>query len=146
MVINTKEEITEATDRIFNQGDIDYIDEVYAEDMVMHHVPGGKEYEGRDAFKQWRREHNRAFPDFRVEHDDIIIGEDKFVTQWTATATHQGPLPGLNVEPTNKPIKYNGVTIHRMGEEKLTEAWWYFDQLGILMQLGLVPGPPGASQ
>jgi steroid delta-isomerase-like uncharacterized protein len=146
MVINTREKIEEATDRIFNQGDIDFIDEIYAEDMVMHHVPGDRTYEGREAFKQWRREHSQAFPDFTVEHDDIIIGEEKFVTQWTATATHEGPLPGLNAEPTHKPIRYKGVTIHKMGEETLIEAWWYFDQFGILGQLGLLPGSPEAGQ
>jgi len=122
IAIDTEEAIIEATDRMFNRGDLDHIDEIYAEDMVMHHVPGDRKYEGREAFKEWQREHSRAFPDFTVEHDDIIIGDEKFVTQWTATATHEGPLPGLDVEPTNKSVTYRGVTIHRMGDEKLTEA------------------------
>lgn len=139
MVIDTREEIIGATDRIFNQNEFDYIDEIYAEDMVMHLIPEGRDYEGREAFKQWRRDHHEAFPNFEVEHEDVIIGDEKFVTQWMARATHEGPLPGLGTPATNKTVEYRGATIHRMGKEKLTEAWWYFDLFGILMQLGIIP-------
>jgi steroid delta-isomerase-like uncharacterized protein len=135
----TADSVRETSDRIFNEGDLDYVDEAYTEDLVMHHVPSGEDYEGIEAFKQWIREFRQSFPDFEVSVDDVIVGEEKFVTQWTGRGTHRGPLPGVTAEPTNEAVTFEGVTVHRVEDGKAAEAWWYYDQFGVLAQLGLVP-------
>lgn len=137
-----KSRIEETNDRIFNQGDLDYIDEAYAEDMVMHNVAHGEDYEGREAFKGWVESFREAYPDFEAEILDTVVEGDTVVTRYRATGTHEGPLPPFNVEPTHKEIEFEGVTIHKMDGTKATEAWWFYDQLTTLTQLGLVPEAP----
>ena len=137
-----KSQVEETNERIFNQGDFDYIDEVYAEDMVMHNVPHGEEYEGREAFKQWAKGLHEAFPDFSVEILDTVVEDEMVVTRYIARGTHEGRLPPLNIEPTNKNVEFEGVSIHRMDGTKATEAWWYYDQLTTLTQIGMVPETP----
>jgi steroid delta-isomerase-like uncharacterized protein len=134
-----KERTREANERIFNQQDIEYIDDRYAESIVMHNVAQGVDYEGREAFKQWVTDLFETFPDFEAELTDIIVGEEKIVTQYVARGTHKGPMPGFDIEPTNKSVEFEGVTVHTMDGNQATEAWWYYDQLSFLTQLGLVP-------
>ncbi|WP_254528457.1 ester cyclase [Natrinema gelatinilyticum] len=137
-----KSQVEETNERIFNRGDIDYVDEVYAEDMVMHNVAHGEDYEGREAFKEWITDLRDTFPDFEVEILDTIVEDDTVVTRYLARGTHEGPLPPFNGEPTNEKVEFEGVTIHAMDGTKATEAWWYYDQLTTLTQLGIVPETP----
>jgi len=137
-----EDDIRELNQAAFNEGNLDVIDEGYTEDMVMHNVPLGVDYEGREAFKEWVKSFREAYPDFHVEIEDVVIGDEKVVTQYVATGTHEGPLPGLDIEPTNKTVTFQGVTVHRMVDGKATEAWWYYDQLGVLTQLGVIPEAP----
>ncbi|MEF8868043.1 MAG: ester cyclase, partial [Haloarculaceae archaeon] len=113
----TKDRVRETNERIFNRGDLDYVDEAYAEEMVMHNVPHGEDYEGREAFKEWVRELRETFPDFEVELEDVIVGEEKVVTQYVARGTHEGPLPPMNVPATGKEVEFEGVTVHTMDGE-----------------------------
>ncbi|WP_254522490.1 ester cyclase [Natrinema caseinilyticum] len=137
-----KSQVEETNERIFNRGDIDYVDEVYAEDMVMHNVAHGEDYEGREAFKEWITDLRDTFPDFEVEILDTTVEDDTVVTRYRARGTHEGPLPPFNGEPTNEEVEFEGVTIHVMDGTKATEAWWYYDQLTTLIQLGIVPEVP----
>jgi ketosteroid isomerase-like protein len=81
MAQTTEATVRETSDRIFTEGDLDYVDEAYAEDVVMHHVPSGEDYEGREAFDGWIRQFRESFPDFERSVDDVGGGEEKFVTQ-----------------------------------------------------------------
>ena len=54
--------------------------------------------------------------------------------------THEGHLAGFDLEPTGESVEYEGASVHRRHDEKVTEAWWYYDRLGILQQLGVAPG------
>lgn len=132
-------DVRAAAERIFNEGDVDHVDDLYVEDMVMHHVPTGEEYAGRDAFKGWIEGLRTAYPDFHVEHDDVIVGDEKFVTQYTVSGTHEGQIPGYDIEPTHASMEIRGVTVHRVVDETLVEAWWYYDNLTLLGQLGVLP-------
>jgi len=141
MSVIDAETVREATETIFVRGEIDYVDEMYADDVVVHNVPRGVDYEGREAFKDWIRELRGAYPDMAVETRDVIVGDEKFVTQYVVRGTLDGTVPGTDVEATGESVEYEGVSIHRVGDQKATEAWWYYDRLGILQQLGVAPGP-----
>jgi steroid delta-isomerase-like uncharacterized protein len=135
-----RDAIREATERIFNRGELDYVDEMYAEDVVAHNVSYGEDYEGRESFRQWIEGLREAFPDFEVEDRDVVVGDEKFVVQFVVRGTHEGHLAGFDLEPTGESVEYEGVSVHRRDDEKVTEAWWYYDRLGILQQLGVAPG------
>jgi steroid delta-isomerase-like uncharacterized protein len=137
-----RSQVEETNERVFNRGDLDYIDEVYAEDMVMHNVAHGEDYEGREAFKEWVKGLREAFPDFEVELLGTIVADQTVVTRYRARGTHEGALPPFNGEPTNETVEFEGVSIHTMDGTMATEAWWYYDQLTMLTQLGIVPEMP----
>jgi predicted ester cyclase len=82
-----------------------------------------------------------AFPNIHVTIEDQIAEGDKVVTRWTGHGTHQGELMGI--PPTNKAVTVTGIAIDRIVAGKIVEHWENFDQLGMLVQLGVVPPPGG---
>jgi predicted ester cyclase len=53
---------------------------------------------------------------------------------WTRTATHSGDALGFGA--TGKTIAFGGTLFVRVENGKLVESWNYFDQAGLLQQLG----------
>jgi len=73
------------------------------------------------------------------EINDIFSTGDKVVVRWTGTGEHVGELNGI--PPTGKAIHVSAISIHRMADGKIAETWEVWDTLGLLQQLGVVPGP-----
>ena len=124
---------------IWNRGDLEVVDEVMAADAPYHgpHMPNG--LGDRESWRQAIAGYRGAFPDSHVTFDELIVSGDTVVGRWKATGTHTGPLPGL--PPTGKPIALGGITIYRIADGKIVEAWEQLDMLGMWQQLGVVSLP-----
>ena len=86
-----------------------------------------------------------AFPDlkFTIEH---LLGEgDTVVGHWTARGTHTGTalktLRG-DIPAQGKPFVIDGMSWLRFKDGKFVEARINEDTLGLLQQIGAIPGPP----
>jgi steroid delta-isomerase-like uncharacterized protein len=129
------------TEAAWEEGKLEAADELFAEGVIVHNVPAETDFEGIEEFKEWISNTRNAFPDFAVESsdEDFIGGENKVAVQWVATGTNERPLARLDIEPTNEHVEFEGVTVFEFDNGKVTEAWWYYDMLGFLDQLGVVP-------
>jgi predicted ester cyclase len=54
--------------------------------------------------------------------------------RWRCTGTHTGG--GLGVPSTGKPMTVTGMSILRVQNDEIVEAWNNFDVLGMHLQLG----------
>jgi predicted ester cyclase len=125
-------------------GNLAAMDDLVAEDYVNHHPPPFPGLSGgREGLKQAFQIFWDATPG-RHEIEDQIADGDKVVTRLTAHGRHEGALPGP-IPPTGKEIHMSAVAIHRIANGKLAEHWSGTDELGLLVQLGVVslPQPPG---
>jgi len=124
---------------IWNRGNLAVCDEIMVPEASYHgpHLPGGKGT--RETWKQAVGMYRSAFPDSHVVYEDLHAMGDVVVGRWSATGTHQGPLPG--VEPTGRRISITGITIYRLHNARITEAWEQLDLLGMWQQLGVVHLP-----
>lgn len=75
--------------------------------------------------------------------DDLIAEEDQVVGRITAYGTHTGELFGIPA--TGKEIRVGGIAIWRIREGKILEHWHETDQLGLMVQLGVVQLPGQAA-
>jgi steroid delta-isomerase-like uncharacterized protein len=82
-----------------------------------------------------------AFPDLNRPVDDLIAEGDKVVARWRAEGTHTGSFQG--VPPTGRRASITGITIFRLRDGKIVEEWGESDMLGLLQQVGALPGPAG---
>ncbi len=64
------------------------------------------------------------------------------VSEEFVTGTNTGPVTsptGEEIPPTNKPIRMNQALVFQVENGLIQEVHLYFDQLGMLTQLGLAP-------
>jgi len=124
-----------------NAGDIAGFGDVVADDFVEHE--GGP---GLPPTKEGTLEFFRillaAFPDMRMNVEDLIASEDKTVARVKVTGTHKGEFMG--VPPSGTRVEMQLIDIMRFdGTGRVCEHWGVADMLSLLQQLGVVPaGPP----
>jgi hemoglobin len=98
---------------------------------------------GIEGLKRAVSMYRTAFSDLRVTVHDQLAERDRVVTRWSAEGTHTGRLGDL--DPTNKRARVTGITIDRIADGRIVESWTYWDTLGMMMQLGVIPMPGAAS-
>jgi steroid delta-isomerase-like uncharacterized protein len=79
-----------------------------------------------------------AFHDLNVTVDDIMAEEDKVTARFTARGVHKGEFMGL--PPTGKVIAMTGIEIFRIKDGKIVELWGEANLMGLMQQLGILPG------
>jgi steroid delta-isomerase-like uncharacterized protein len=131
-------------DEVWNRGRVDAIDELLAPDAIVHGLGEG-DMRGAAAFKPFHAAYREAFPDVRIQIDDLVAEGDRVAFRWTATASHHGN--SLGFAATHRTVRFQGMGIVRVRDGKLVEGWNTFDQLGMLQQLGIeqLPGPAPTS-
>jgi predicted ester cyclase len=111
--------------------------EIISPNMVVHGAGGqtvGMGPEGLiDLIKTWRT----AFPDGRMEIDELIVEGDTVAIRNTWYGTQQAEFYG--VPPSGKPVAVTSVGIDRVQDGKVTEGWGELDMVGMMQQMGALP-------
>ena len=125
-------------EEVWNQGDANVIDELLAEDGVIHGLvdASGNPVYGLEGFHTFHTQFRGAFPDINVSVDDVIAEGDKVVARCSVRGKHTGEHLGF--EATNAPVQFEGVAIVRIKNGKIVEAWNHFDFLEMNKQLGVL--------
>jgi ketosteroid isomerase-like protein len=102
--------------------------------------PGMGTVRGIEPFREYLETFKRAMPDARAaierqyEAGDTVIVEGRFV------GTHTGPLAGDDgdIEPTGASVDLPFADFSRVQDGKIASYHTYYDQVGLLTQLGLM--------
>ncbi|HZR16186.1 MAG TPA: ester cyclase [Verrucomicrobiae bacterium] len=129
-------------EEVWNKSQITAIDRLLAKDAIAHGLfdEHGHELRGPAGFKPFFLQFTKAFPDIHVEVADTVSEGDKIAARCVVRGTHKGDM--LGVPASHKPIEFTGITILRVKEGKIVEAWNNFDfqrlskQIGALVQAG----------
>ena len=122
---------------VFNDGKLDLIDEIFAEDYVEHvELPPGFP-EGRDAVRAFVSSVREAFPDFRFEILQQHHDGDHHIGYIRASGTMSGEFMGM--PPSNKSASWDEIHIARFANGRVTDHWAVIDQVSMLRQLGFMP-------
>ena len=126
-----------AIDEEGKKANADMLEEFLSDDFVEHNpFPGLPP--NRDGWKQAFLMFADAAPRYHVI-DDLIAEGDKVVGRITAYGKHTGNLFGIPA--TNKDFSMVGIAIWRIADGKIIEHWNQTDQVGMMMQLGVMPPP-----
>jgi predicted ester cyclase len=123
---------------ILNQGKYELIEEIYAPDFVEHYPQPGVP-PTREGFKQFVMAYRSAFPDLHYTVEDAIEAGDKIVHRLAASGTMKGDFAGMSA--TGKHATWTEIHIGRVADGQVVEHWGLVDQLGLFVQLGIVPAP-----
>jgi len=114
--------------------EFDRLGEVFASDVV-DHDPGASQGPGVEGVKQFWREFQAAFPDFKEEIDVLTADGDYVTIAYRISGTHQGAY--LGIAPTGKYFEIRALQVARYQNAKVKDRWGSSDTLGMLAQLGI---------
>ena len=129
-------------EEVWNQGREATIDELFPAEGVAHGL-GDSEADARGPaeFKPFVANIRGSIPDAHIHVDDILAEGDSVAVRITLEGTHSGG--GLGVPPTERKVSIQGIIIMRIVHGQIVEAWNSYDQLGLLRQIGVLPGLGG---
>jgi predicted ester cyclase len=122
-------------DEVWNQGRESTIDELLDPNVVTHGLTDGEgnEVTGIDSFRRFWRDFRAAFSGLHIDVQDAVSEGDLCVARFVATARHTGE--GFGKRPKGKPIKVAGMTMVRLKDGRIAEAWNNIDFLTMLQQM-----------
>jgi steroid delta-isomerase-like uncharacterized protein len=125
-------------DEVWNKGRAEAIEEMFAADGKAHGLSGDPEVPvvGPPAFREFHATFRGAFPDMIVNVDDMVAEGDKVAARCSVRGKHTGD--NLGVAATNTPVDFTGITIVRIADGKIVEAWNNFDFMQMNKQLGIL--------
>ena len=138
MTTDTRKIIDRIPLEVLNNGNFGLIDEIVATDFVEHYPQPGVP-PTREGLKQTLQALKTAFPDLRYTIEDSIESGDKIVHRLTGTGTMKADYMGMPA--TGKRATWTEIHIGRVANGRLAEHWGLVDQLGLLVQLGIVAAP-----
>jgi steroid delta-isomerase-like uncharacterized protein len=133
--------VRDFVEEAINQGRIDSTEKFAWEDVV-EQVPFPGQGPGVEGLKDVLRGMRMGFPDIHFAIEEQIAEGEKVLSRFEWTGTHHGEF--LGVPATGRPVKVWGMVIDRLVDGRIKETRIIMDTLGLMMQLGVIPPPPGA--
>jgi predicted ester cyclase len=119
------------------KGNLGVVDELIDRNYVGHDPSIPEPLRGPDGFKENVSTYRAAYSDAQITVDEQIAEGDRVATRWTGRGKHDGDLMG--VAPTGKKVTVSGLTLSRLANGKVIEAYTNWDTYGMMQQLGIVP-------
>jgi carboxymethylenebutenolidase len=124
-------------------GDLDTTMATMTGDPHLNHVPTMAGGVGREGVRAFYREHlvGKFFPpDVKMTHVSRTVGDDQLVEELVISFTHTTPIDWLlpGVAPTGKHVEMAVVVIVGFKDGKISHEHIYWDQAGVLAQIGLL--------
>jgi ketosteroid isomerase-like protein len=122
----------------FNEGRIGAAVAVFSETLETTD-PGIGTVHGLAPFREYLETFKRAMPDARAIVEELWEVDDRVVVEGRFVATHTGPLTRMDgdIEPTGASVNLRFADISTVRDGKIVAYHTYYDQLGMLSQLGL---------
>ena len=125
-------------EEVINQGKYEVCDEIVEENFVeLDPLPG--QQQGRRGLKDVIRMLRAWFPDIHWVVEETIAAGDKVVSRFWWTGTHRGEF--LGIPASGRKVVVPGVVIDRLKDGKMADSRILMDTMGMMQQLGVIPGP-----
>jgi steroid delta-isomerase-like uncharacterized protein len=134
---NNKTLVRQFVEEAQTKHNLNAVDNYMSPDFVDHSVPPGLPPDREGVKMQFSMFFN-ALPDLHAIIHDQIADDDKVVTRKTLRGTHKGDLMGI--PPTGKTVDIEVIDILRVQNGKITDHWNNVDRMGLMQQLGVMPG------
>ncbi|RYX80876.1 ester cyclase [bacterium] len=125
---------------VWNKGDLDVIDELFAQDGIAYGLgEHGRDVRGPEGFKPFVQRLRAAFPDLQITVDDAIEQDNRVAARFSAVMTHTGDALGFPA--TGREVRVQGISFSHFHNGQLVEAWNNWDIYGMMQQLQVPVAP-----
>ncbi len=126
---------TAALDALWNGQDEVAVGDYVASNFLYHEAGSTSRTLGARGVAYLAAYLRSAFPDLAYTVDEVVAEGDNVAVRWTAAGTQSGAY-GLGA-PTGAKVSWSGVTILKIVDGKVSEAWVNQDWRELAQQLGI---------
>jgi steroid delta-isomerase-like uncharacterized protein len=126
----------------WNSHDPEKVARCYTLDATFESVAAGRVSHGKTEMIPNLEAYFFDYPDFRIEQQTTIICENAVCGEVIVSATQVNSSDPA-MPATGKRFSVRGAYISEWQNGKVKRHAYYQDQLGVIQQLGLLPGAPG---
>jgi predicted ester cyclase len=138
MTIEANKALQQQWIHVISAGDLDGAMALLSPDFVSH-APGMAP--GPEGVRQFFEMQSAAFPDHKVT-TLLVVADETYVTHhMRSEGTHTGHF--LFLPPSGKYLTWEFIDIFRIENGRFVEHWVESDTLGMMQQIGMIPGPRG---
>ena len=134
--------VVEWDGKLYVENDFDALADLYAEDMEMV-LADGSVLRSREEVMDYLKREEGAFSDASFDWEIVAVDGPTVVQAWTWSAKHTGDLTlpsGQALPASDREVTIEAVNVVRIEDGRVKYTRRYYDRLGVLAQLGLVPG------
>ena len=131
-----KELIRRWFEEVWNKGRAEAIEEMFDENGIAHGLSDdpANPIKGPSGYRPFYDGLRQAFPNIVVIVEDMVAEGDKVAARCSVRAKHEGEFLGRAA--TQAPVEFTGITIVRIDNGKIVEAWNNFDFMTMYKQVG----------
>ena len=107
----------------------------FADDVVIH-LASGEDVPG--ASFSWRPDLLADYPNLTLKEDLVVAQDDLVAVHVTFSGTQEGADERMGVPATGNDAEWASTVFFRIACGKITEMWPVSDNLGLLMDLGVI--------
>ena len=125
-------------EEVWNKGRSEAVGEMFGADGIAHGLSDdmGNPLRGPEGFKDFHAKFRAAFPDIVVTIEDLVAEGDKVAARCLVRGKHTGD--SLGFAATHAPVEFTGMSIVRIKDGQIVEAWNNFDFMKMNQQLGII--------
>jgi predicted ester cyclase/ketosteroid isomerase-like protein len=126
-------------EELWNKKNYAITQELVASEFTAHGAGGQDIKQGPDGVAGMVKIWHQAFPDGHMTMDDIVTEGEMSAIRMTFRGTHTGEFYGIPA--SNKEVEVTSIGIDRVVNGKISEGWGELNMLGMMQQMGAIPGP-----
>jgi steroid delta-isomerase-like uncharacterized protein len=125
-------------EEVWNKGRADAIEQMFDANGIAHGLSDdpSNPIKGPKEFKPFHTLFREAFPNMTIIIEDMVAEGDRVAARCSVRAKHEGEFRGR--VGAGSPVEFTGITIVRIDEGKIVEAWNNFDFMTLHRQVGLL--------
>jgi predicted ester cyclase len=129
-------------EEVIDKSDIKVLDELFTTDCVIHRPEASEPIAGIEAFRQALGGILKTYSEFKTTIHDLIAEEDRVVCRLSHQAVNRGEWRSRigRHAVAGKTVTWPAIAIFRFRDGKIAEEWVSRDELGMLIELGVL-GP-----
>ena len=119
---------------------LDVLDEIVTIDCLIHRPEAPEPIRGLSAFKQVLGNILQVYSEFSTTIHDLIGEDDRVACRLSHRAVNRGVWSSRlgRHDVAGKPVSWPAIAIFRFRAGKVTEEWVSRDELGMLIELGIL--------
>lgn len=122
---------------------LEILGEIVAADCIIHRPEVSEPIRGLEAFRRALERIFQVYSEFTTTIHDLIAEEDRVACRLSHRAVNRGEWTSRlgRHAVAGKTVSWPAIAIFRFRDEKIAEEWVNRDELGMLIELGVLASP-----